>query len=124
MAIRRQHFETEINELYGKTCDEIIAVAKNDNPEVVILMYIQVDKIWHRLYLDAGALFWHEGMKPDEEEDIFDDENYLNLGIQQGFKGKEFSLIQWKDDKFTICFENNRGLQMIEKGDETIIKML
>ena len=123
MTIHRQHSETEVNELYGQTCSKIIAVANKDEKTNVSLIYLQVERIWHRLYLDAGLLFWDEGISPDAEEDLLDDEDYVDLGIEFSFKNKKFSLIEMKDRVLTIRFDNGAKLQMTEKEDESYIKV-
>ena len=124
MPITRQHSETEVRELYGKNCEKIIAVVDLDRPTVVYLIYLEVNEIWHRFYLDAGLLFWDEGTSPNKEEDILDDEDYLDLGTQFKFVGKTFSLIKMEERELVIYFDDNTGLQITEKEDESHFKIL
>lgn len=51
MRITRQHSETEIKELYGKTCSELLAVVEEDKSNIADYFYLRTNNIWHRFAL-------------------------------------------------------------------------
>lgn len=124
MPIARQHSETEVQELYGRICNKIIAVADINKPTIIYIIFFKVDKTWHRFYLDAGLLFWDEGIGPNQEEDILDNEDYLDLSIRFGFMDKKIALIKMQERKLVIRFDDKTGFQITEKEDESHLKIL
>ena len=122
MGIRRQHSETEIQELYGKTCDELLAVVPQEKSSSVYYLYLLVNQTWHQFSLDAGLLFWEEDVAPDEEEDISSGEVYRNLGTELKLVKKTLSQIEMKNRKLSFCVEDNSGFELIESEQGTFIK--
>lgn len=122
MLIRRQHSKTEVQELYGKTCDELLAVVPPEKSNLVYYLYLRVNQTWHQFSLDAGLLFWEENVAPDEEEDISSGEVYRNLGIELKLVKKTLSQIEMNSRKLSFCVEDGSGFRLIETEQGTFIE--
>ena len=56
-------------------------------------MYLKLEEKWHRFYLDACCLFWHEGRPPDPENDLEDGDEYVDWGAQLGVVGSGLCVV-------------------------------
>ncbi len=83
--IRRQHEATVMSEIEGAVCAEFLAVVGSN--ETLRLLYIVLNGAWHRFYLDAGLLFWAEGEEPDPEDELLEDEVFVDLAEKLRCKG-------------------------------------
>lgn len=114
----RQHETTEVSELYGATCHAFLAVCVAGQ-ETVGPMYIYLDGIWHRFYLDAGLLFWTEGCEPHEDDELLNNESFVDWGERLKVCGIQITGIIMRDSVLTLAFAN--GEQVVLKhnpGDE------
>lgn len=120
MSVSRQHDLTEVTEIYNQPCDLLLAVM-SANREVVTFVYAFVAGIWHRFYLDAGLLFWDEGVAPDEEEDLDQGEIYVDLAARLRTVGNTFKEIRMANSRLTLRFSGGARLVLEEIDDVTII---
>ncbi len=93
MIVSRQDELTEVSELYCRVCDRLLAVAPA-SLDVVTFFYALVEGVWHRFYLDAGLLFWDEGQAPEEEEDLYEGDTYVDLSTRLNVVGKAIEEIR------------------------------
>ena len=117
MTIERQHDDTEIHELVGKTCDALIAVQPAGDPSSVLIMYMRVGDQWHRFYLDAGLLFWREGPAPDAEDDLDADHIYSDVGAQIGAAGLTLQSVRMRDRRLRIRFDGGTRIDLVEEDE-------
>ncbi len=110
--IIRQDEETEVPELRGARCDEMRAVVSASPPDSVEVVYLLSSGVWHRFFLDAGLLFWEEGLAPDADGDLADGARYVDIAEQLGVRGRTFELIAMKDSVLTIEFSNGARLRL------------
>ena len=122
MRITRQHSETEINELYGKACSELLAVVEKQKSNIADYFYLRIDETWHRFALSAGLLFWDENEAPDEEEDIEDEEAYRDLGNELNLVNKSLQKIEMKNGRLDFRVEDGTGFQLFDLGNGTCIE--
>lgn len=122
--ISRQHGNTAVAELAGSTCQKFLAVT-DANECSVSLMFMQVSNVWHRLFLDAGLLFWEEETGPDADNDLGDDEKYTDLGARLKVNGGTIELIRMTDGVLLVIFTNSACLELtINQDDETRVTRL
>ncbi len=122
MGIVRQDDETEIIELNRKICEVFLIVGESINSSVT-LMYMKIENEWHRFFIDVGVLFWDEGVEPDIEEDLDENEMYLNLGKILALKNTKIKRIKMENSKLLISFDDNRDLLFIEENEETFLRI-
>ena len=114
MSITRQHSKTEIFEIYGKACQQLIAVVEEENINHVYYFYLFTGNIWHRFTLDAGLLFWDENVSPDQEEDISNGEIYRNVGVEFGLLDKPFNKIKMENNKLCISVDDGSFFEVVD----------
>lgn len=69
--------------------------------------------------MDAGLLFWRSHEPPDEEEDIFEGEEYSDLGIQLNVIGYRFKKIYMNStNTLSIKFSNGGKLVLQNNADD------
>lgn len=119
MSITRQHSETEIYELYGKTCDELLAVVQKEKSNIADYLYLRTHDKWHRFALSAGLLFWDENAAPDPEDDI--EEAYRDLGIELKLVNKVLKKIEMKNGQLDFRVEDGTGFRLFDLGHGTRI---
>jgi hypothetical protein len=73
-------------------------------------LYIELAGASHRFFLDAGILFWEEGLSPDPEDDLVDDEAYTDFGAALCVEGVAISEIDMADCLLTLKFTNGASL--------------
>lgn len=110
--VSRQHGETQVPEVYGIPCSVFHAVYGSKDHDFGPL-YLKLDDTWHRFYLDAGLLFWREGEEPDPDDDLLDDDEYLDWGQQLGVVGIALSEVTMKDSVLRMRFDN--GAEIVLK---------
>ena len=76
-------------------------------------MYLKLDDTWHRFYLDAAVLFWEEGPQPDQDDDLLENDEYVDWGQQLGVMGIAVSEITMMDSVLTMRFDN--GAEVVLK---------
>lgn len=112
--IRLQHEEARLLEVCGIPCSMFHVSFFSRDPVDVGLMYLKLDGTWHRFYLDAGLLFWREGLEPDRDNDLVDGEDeYVDWGSHLGVVGVPISKIFMKDSELTMHFAN--GAEVVLK---------
>lgn len=112
--VSRQHDETQVPEVYGIPCSIFHAVYGSKS-HYLGPMYLKLHDTWHRFYLDAGLLFWKEGEEPDPDDDLLDDDKYLDWGQQLGVVGNALSEVSMKDSTLILRFDN---------GAEVVLKQM
>jgi hypothetical protein len=121
LSLTRQHAETEMTELLGRTCEQLVVVPAEDE---YLVFYMRVDGVWHRFFLEAGLLFWREGGRPDSEEDLDSEESYTDLSAELNLTGAAFNTLAFRDGflelSFSngariVCAEGKRGARVVEK---------
>lgn len=122
-VISRQHSETEIPEIVGKTCDSILAVGGSIIGNILIF-YVSLGGMWLRIFLDAGALFVDVCEGPDPEDDLDDGEKYLDLITIYGLKKEEISVASMKDGVFRLGFKSGVEMHFKQKGEETELRII
>ena len=121
MGIARQDAETDIAELLGHTCEQLVVVPADGE---ILVFYARVDGSWHRFYLEAGLLFWREGSRPDSEEDLDGEESYSDLSAELNLTGASFTALGFHEGFLELGFSNGarlvfsegrRGAKVVEK---------
>ena len=121
LSVMRQHAETEITELLGRTCEQLVVVPADDE---FLVFYARVDGSWHRFFIEAGLLFWREGGRPDSEEDLDGEESYTDLSAELNLTGASFTALSFRDGFLElgfsngariVCTEGRRGARVVEK---------
>jgi hypothetical protein len=113
MPISRQDDETELREIYGKMTNDILIVA-GDNADVVVIMYMNVEGAWLRIFLQAGLLFVSES-QPDPEDDLDEGTDYIDIGAKYALKGQFIKSACMKDGVFAIAFDSGASLTLTLK---------
>jgi hypothetical protein len=111
MAIVLQDADVTVSELHGRTCSAFRAVGCPGDT-IFGLFYLRVEDTWHRFFLDAGLLFWHEGPAPDPEDDLGEGDRYVDLGTELGATGARIAVVEMRDGHFRIEFANGARLRM------------
>lgn len=120
----RQHCETEIPEVCGIPCSIFQVYFHSRDPINVGVMYLKLEEKWHRFYLDACCLFWHEGRPPDPENDLEDGDEYVDWGAQLGVVGVALSEVTMEDCVLTMRFENGAELVLRDCMKEVVTSIL
>ena len=108
-SVRRQSESTIISELSGHHCSSFFGI-RSESDSSLELLFLQVEGIWHRFYLDAGLLFWEETEGPDPEEDLLEGERYVDLASELHVAGVGISEIRMSDNRLLLRFENGARL--------------
>src|SRR5687768_3807675 len=103
MGVTRQDAETELHELVGRTCDQLVFVPAD---EEIVVFYACSDGVWHRFFLEGGLLFWREGPRPDSEGDHDSEESYIDLAAELNLGGASFSAISFREGILELSFSN------------------
>jgi hypothetical protein len=114
----RQHGETEITEIVGDTVESILAVTGTGGDSIVFF-YIFLRGLWLRVFLDEGVLFLSVCDGPNEEDDLGQDDAYLDLSKACAIKGQEISRACMKNGFFRITFKSGVELIFEQSGAET-----
>lgn len=109
----RQHEETKVPEVCGIPCSMFHVSLFSRDPVDVGILYIKLDDMWHRFFLDAGLLFWMEGSYPDPENDLVDGEDYVDWGQELSVLGVALSEVTMNDSVFRLRFDN--GAEIVLK---------
>lgn len=112
----RQHAETEVEELCGRTCERLIA-APGGSEDTVAIFYLRADGAWFRGFLDEGVLFL-AGFAPDPEDDLEGDAEYLDLGAALGVQGVRVRRFVMRDGVLRVEFDAGQPLVLHDGGDE------
>lgn len=120
--IRLQHDDVIVSDLYGRECNEFLAV-RNSTTNQIGPMYAKISDGWHRFYLDAGILFWEEGSPPDPENDLLDNDHYFDVARELRSTGSRIAKIEMRNCELTIAFDNQAQIRLTNDiaGDWTII---
>ncbi|WP_425628499.1 hypothetical protein [Vibrio neptunius] len=103
MAITRQHGETEITELVGTRCEEILGVGSKLSDGLSVI-FILLSGIMYKFFIDESVLFWGES-KRDPEEDLDEGESYISLLPHFNIQSPaEVRKIEMKDGKLVVQF--------------------
>ncbi len=121
--ISRQHCETEISEIKGKKCDNILAVC-GATKEFVILFYMEIEGVWLRVFLDNSVLFVDTRETPDAEDDLDDGEEYINLADLHKVRNDKIERATMKNGVFELMFSKGAIFRFKEQNDETVLEIL
>lgn len=103
--IRRQHETTTIPELSGAICTEFRAVF-NAASGFYGPFYIRLEDIWHRFYLDAALVFWEQGPSPDPDNDLLNDDEYVDMATALAVCDVAVEAVRMHDGQLAIDFRN------------------
>jgi len=123
MKIFRQHTETELPEIVGKLCSEIVAVP-SDEENVVYSLYLRVEETWLRIFIQAGLLFADECSGPDPEDDLSEDEKYLDLGDGRLTGISMVKSAVMRNGVFTVCLSCDTLIKLSEVTTGTKIQFI
>ena len=123
MAITRQHSQTEVHELYGKICSELLAVVQHEKSNIADYLYLRTNETWHRFALSSGLLFWDENAAPDEEDDIEEEEAYRDLAVELELTDKVLKKIEMNNGRLNFRVEDGSGFQLVDLGYGTRIEL-
>jgi hypothetical protein len=122
MSASRQHSETEISELIGTRCEELLGVGETLTDGLSIF-YILLSGVMYKFFIDEGVLFWGESQL-NPEEDLEEGESYINiilsLDLQSSLKVKS---IKMKDKMLIIQF-SNCAILFYNNDDLTFVKKI
>lgn len=110
--ISRQHAETTLDELVGETCSRLLAVP-GDSASEVLVCYLEAASHSHRFFLDAGLLFWREGVAPDSEEDLAEGQDYVDIGTASGLSGQKLKRISMQAGVLRIESEDGHAIELV-----------
>jgi hypothetical protein len=116
--ITRQHTETDIYEMVGTTCNRFLAVSGEVSDSVVIF-YISLGNLWLRGFLDEKVLFIDVCDGPDPDDDLDDNEEYLDLGEKYALKDRKITKASIKEGAFELYFDCGTKLVFEQLGDIT-----
>ena len=122
MSIHRQHDKTIISELSKKKCEKLLAVAESLT-SAITFMYMMVEGVWHRFYIDCSVLFWDEGIPPDAEEDLSINENYYNIIEHLNMHDNEIAHISMDKGQLIIKFLKGKEIRLTEEEEEVYLKL-
>jgi len=115
-VINRQHHTTEMPELAGKECEELIGVGKSIE-NGISLFFIKLSGDYYRFFIDEGVLFWNKATKEDLDEEY----EYLDLLLYYKTKLGKIKNISMKNRTLTIegeqiqfLFKDDNGPTLIE----------
>ena len=74
--------------------------------------------MWHRFYLDAGILFWEEGLAPDPSEDLLEGDYYRDIGKELQVERYAISGITMFNSRLVLEFENGARLTLKSRIEE------
>ena len=123
-AIRLQHETTRIIELEGQVCSAFTAVL-HENSQSYGIFHMRLSGVWHLFFLDAGLLFWQEGLAPDPDNDLGDGDAYNDLGNDLGVIGSSITEISMHDCQLLLQFENGARLTLrngVEDAGATVVE--
>jgi hypothetical protein len=109
-TILRQHETTSIPELRGARCLSFLAV-QNASNGLIGPLFLELDAAWHRFYLDAGLLFWEQGIELDTEQEVLAEERVVDLGRALGTIGAAVEEIEMRDCQLRLVFD--RGARLV-----------
>ena len=120
----RQDEETTVPEVCGSPISEFKVYFHSEDPINVGVLYLRLGDDWHRFYLDAGLLFWHNWEAvPDPYDDLEDGQDYIDWCEELGVIGVSLSEIDFRDEILTMRFENGAEvvLQDFIREVETLV---
>ena len=123
MNIYRQHDETELSEIYGMECKKILAIP-GELRDVVHALYMYVGSIWLRLFVDLESLFVDECDGPDPEDDLNENEEYVDYGYCLENIDSNIDSATMKNGQFTIILRGKVIITLTETDGGTLIKIM
>ncbi|MEM6731842.1 MAG: hypothetical protein AAF658_09810 [Myxococcota bacterium] len=109
--VERQHASTRVSEVEDRACSAFFVV-RDTATDTVGPMYAKLDGEWHRFYLDAGLLFWRQGIAPDEEDDLLDGDEYFDLFDFLRLDGARIETVKMDKGLLTIRFETGAHVEV------------
>ncbi len=88
MGIHLQHFEADVTELQGATCERFLSMKSKeaDGSFMPSVFWLKIyGGAWHRFFIDAWVLFWDEREEYENESDF--DFVLFDLGSEHGLDG-------------------------------------
>ncbi len=122
MPIYRQHESTELQEIHNKKCNKILGIP-TDNDGIFIALYVQLNEIWLRVFIQAGILFVDECDGPDPEDDLDDNEEYVDISLPYDDQCLMVKSAVMKDGVFQIVFSEYLKLSLAETESGTKLKI-
>lgn len=124
--VRRQHDVTTVSEVIGCRCTEFRAI-QHEGSGLIELMYIKLNDVWHRFYLDAALLFWEEGSEPNADDDLTEGERYTDLCDKLGVRGVAIDEASIRHGVLEVRFANGALLELRNQPQDdgaTILSLL
>lgn len=80
--------EFELDELCGKSIQDLVGCTESDNDCAIEMLFLRIseDGIWHRLFLDAGIGFW-ETWTEEEAFSEYTDHRRIDFADHWGLGG-------------------------------------
>lgn len=116
MDVIRQHSETEIPEVYGQTCQKFIVTRQKKHPDRVSLLYLLLDGVWHRFFLDAGLVHWRQGSPSRTDDAPILTEEQVDLSARWKFSGLVVEHISFREERLTVRFVGGQGFQVFTEA--------
>jgi hypothetical protein len=113
MRIIRQHAETDIQELAGSVCHGALGVGTSVD-EGVTALFLNTDGTWHRIYIDAGVLFWEPG-EPDPSVELAENEEFLDLLKPLGATSLKIEYVRMQSGELRVTFMGQHRLVLAEE---------
>jgi len=105
--------------LVDTVIEEFWGVGDPDSKEM-LFFYITLSGTSYRFFVDVGVLFWEKGSK-DPEDDLGDDQSYINLLSLHDVHSQPVKKIEMKDHKLYLFLAS--GAFIIEEfAEKTYIK--
>tara|TARA_Y100000589_G_scaffold275433_1_gene269547 strand:- start:1 stop:393 length:393 start_codon:yes stop_codon:yes gene_type:complete len=122
--ISRQHVDTEVTELVGKRCNEILTVGNVSDGQCEIV-YLFIEDEWLRVFWDVGVFFLNNCSRPNPEDDFGarENENYYHLSEQFDFQKQRVNVASIKDGLFKLGFDSGIQFQFEEQNDRITLKV-
>lgn len=117
-SISRQHSETEIHEITGMVCNNLLAV-RGSTQDTVHVLYLSVDSLWLRVFIDCGVLFLESVSEPGREDDLETGEEYRDLASELGSLGLTIGEAKMANGAFAVMFDNGLEIQFEDFQEET-----
>jgi hypothetical protein len=115
MTITRQHAETEIPELAGAICHDLIGVGSSVE-EGISILFLKAGDVWYRVYIDVGVLFWNPG-EPDPDAELAGDEQSLDLLERMGATSLRIEGVRMQSGELRLEFVGPRSLVLVEQEE-------
>ena len=119
----RQLAEGGIPEIAGAMLERVWAVSGAETGRVLSI-YLLLQDLWFRVFLDAGVLFLDVCDGPDAEDDLAAGEAYLDFSGMQRMQGEVIRKASVENGVFRIAFESGATLILEAVGEEAALRFV